>query len=268
LSHASEIQPSFSAASLCSISGLSAGSTVNDLFVACMPRLRKMAERLLRNREDSEDALQDALLSGFQNIHQFECRARFSTWMHTILRNSARSMWRKQRCRPIGFSVDLQSYEDEHPNFAGDFIERSLDPEEECLRRETTRLVEELLADLPPKYREVVRLCKIEELKITDAADHLGVPAGTIKARMHRARRMIQKHMNEKKGENPQRIRPDGVPDAAGYSESSSAETAAFRRTEIPRTRRVRSRRTRPQPSEMFSSARRNTRQASAPCPP
>jgi predicted DNA-binding protein (UPF0251 family) len=188
--------------------------------------------------------------------------------MHTILRNSARSMWRKQRCRPIGFSVDLQSYEDEHPNFADDFIERSLDPEEECLRREVSRLVEELLADLPPKYREVVRLCKIEELKISDAADHLGVPAGTIKARMHRARRMIQENMNEKKSENPPRIRPEGALDAADHSGSSPAESAAFRRTEIPRTRRVRSRRTRPQSSEMFSSAPRNTRQASAPYAP
>jgi RNA polymerase sigma-70 factor (ECF subfamily) len=172
---------------------------MNELFAACMPRLKRTAERLTRNREDSEDVLQDALLSGFQNIHQFQRRAKFSSWMHIILCNSVRTMWRKKRCRPIGFSLDPEGRGEEHLHLVDDNEGSNLDPEKEYRRGESSRIVAQLLKDLPPKYREVVWLCKIEELKVTDAAEKLGVPVGTVKARMHRARRMIEKYLNDKK---------------------------------------------------------------------
>jgi len=164
-----------------------------------MPRLRRTAERLTRNREDSEDVLQDALLSGFQNIHQFQRRAKFSSWMHIILCNSVRTMWRKKRCRPICFSLDLEAWREEHLHLVDDNAGSNVDPEKEYRRRESSRIVSQLLKELPPKYREVVWLCKIEELKVTDAAEKLGVPVGTVKARMYRARRMIEKYLNDKK---------------------------------------------------------------------
>jgi RNA polymerase sigma-70 factor, ECF subfamily len=164
---------------------------IDELFASCMPTLRKTAERLLRNREDSEDVLQDALLLGFRNIHQFQCRAKFSTWMHTILRNSARSMWRKQQCRPIHSTLDFETGEEEQSRSFDDIASNGLNPEEEYLRGESLHVVAELLEEIPSKYRDVVWLCKINELKVTEAAEKLGVQVGTIKVRMHRARRMI-----------------------------------------------------------------------------
>lgn len=237
---------------------------VNDLFVWCIPALRKAAECLLRNREDSEDVLQDALLLGFQNIQKFQCRAKFSTWMHTILRNSARSMWRRRRCRPIGFSVDLEAYEYEHPHFADDFVERGLDPEEEYARQESSRVVRELIAGLPLKYREVVRLCKIEELKTSEAAGHLGVRVGTIKARMHRARRMIENHINESKPNQPQTFRADGLLDSPNHLRSSPVESAVLRPAKISGTRRACSRRPRSRVRGLFPSGGRIVPNASA----
>lgn len=189
--------PRFSEPPLPGSAGHVESIALNELFASCMPKLRKTAERLTRNREDSEDVLQDALLSGFQNIHQFQCRAKFSTWMHIILCNSVRSMWRRQRCRLMSFSLDLEA-EEEHLNFADDNTGGGLDPEEEYRRRESSRIVAELLEELPPKYREVVWLCKIEELKVTEAAGKLGVPVGTVKARVYRARRMIEKSVNNR----------------------------------------------------------------------
>lgn len=171
---------------------------IEELFASCMPALRKTAERLLRNREDSEDVLQDALLLGFRNIHQFQCRAKFSTWMHTILRNSARSMWRKQKCRPIGSTLDFETCEEERLFSFDDMADDGLNPEEEYLRGESLHVVAELLEEIPPKYRDVVWLCKIDELKVTEAAEKLGVQVGTIKARMHRARRMIANSLDDR----------------------------------------------------------------------
>src|SRR5579863_510970 len=172
----------------------SLSNATDELFTSCMPGLRRTAERLLRNKEDSEDVLQDALLSGFQKIHQFERRAQFSTWMQTILRNKARTMWRRRRCRPISSSPRLEQCEEEQIDSAEQIADAGLNPEEEYRQKESSRIVADLLAQLPPKYREVIWLCKIQELNVTDAAEKMGIQVGTVKARMHRARRMIARH--------------------------------------------------------------------------
>jgi len=199
LNYAPRVDTSYSEQSILSHSGDAERDAINGLFTSCLPRLRKAAQRLTRTREDSEDVLQDALLSGFQNFNQFQRRAKFSTWMHVILCNSVRTAWRRQQCRPVAFSLDLEMWEDEPLHFADDFAVNHLDPEVEYQRGETSRIIAELLEKLPPKYREVIWLCKIQELKVTDAAEILGVPAGTIKARMHRARRMMEKYVNDRK---------------------------------------------------------------------
>jgi RNA polymerase sigma-70 factor, ECF subfamily len=173
-------------------------NTTNELFNSCMPGLRRTAERLLRNKEDSEDVLQDALLSGFQKIHQFERRAQFSTWMQTILRNKARTMWRQRRCRPISSSSRLDEREAEQIDSAEEIADVGLNPEEEYRQKENSRIVADVLAQLPPKYREVVWLFKIQELNVTDTAAKLGIQVGTVKARMHRARRMIARYLNDR----------------------------------------------------------------------
>jgi RNA polymerase sigma-70 factor, ECF subfamily len=179
----------------------------NELFSSCMPGLRRTAERLLRNKEDSEDVLQDALLSGFQKIHQFERRAQFSTWMQTILRNKARTMWRQRRCRPISSFRSLEECEQEQMDSAEEIADAGLNPEEEYCQKESSRIVADVLAQLPPKYREVVWLCKIQELNVTDAAETMGIQVGTVKARMHRARRMIARYLNDQEVSQAARVR-------------------------------------------------------------
>ena len=179
---------------------------IDELFASCMPRLRKTADRLLRNREDSEDVLQDALLSGLQKIHQFERRAKFSTWMHTILRNSARNMWRRRRCRPIDSSFRLEDHEEDDLQSRDEIADGRLNPEEKYRQQESVRIVADLLAMLTPKYRDVVWLCKIQELNVTDTAERLGIRIGTVKARMHRARRMFAKYLNDREASQAARL--------------------------------------------------------------
>jgi RNA polymerase sigma-70 factor (ECF subfamily) len=171
---------------------------VNEFFTASIPRLRRSAARKLRNREDSEDVLQDALLAAYKNIHHFQSRARFATWMHAILCNSDRTMWRKRRARPVTSSLALDR-EGEHLLFIDDIPSQGLSPEEEYCRTEAAGTVAGLLKRLPPLYREVAWLCKIKEMNITDAAKRLGVQEGTIKARIHRPRRTVQGYVTEKK---------------------------------------------------------------------
>jgi RNA polymerase sigma-70 factor, ECF subfamily len=172
---------------------------MNELLTACIPQLRRTAQRMLRNREDSEDVLQDALLSACKNIRQFQSRAKFTTWMHTILCNSIRTMWRRRRVRPLTspFASDIA---DQNLILAEDIPDHGLSPEEEFRRSEAAGTVAELLARLPPIYRDAVLLCKIKELNVADAAQRLGIREGTVKARIHRARAMIQKFATPQAG--------------------------------------------------------------------
>ena len=238
---------------------------LNELFAACIPRLRKTANRLTQNQEDSEDVLQEALLLGFRKIHQFEHRAKFSTWMHSILRNSARTMWRRRRGEP--FRSSLESAESKDGLwFSTDMMAvNNDDPEKEYRQRERNDTIYEALEGLPPMYREVVLLLKIDELELAEAAKKLEVPVGTVKARMHRARRMIEKHINRTKSpdETPSyvAIRPGTVTLPADYS----TQTDSLGQTAARRTRQKRSRR---RPGMTALSGGRTIRNAFAQYPP
>ena len=84
------------------------GESLNELFGNCMPRLFRVADCVLHNCQDSEDALQDGLLSALRHISQFKGNSQFSTWLFSIVRNSALAKLRKHRAHPI-VSMDDQA---------------------------------------------------------------------------------------------------------------------------------------------------------------
>jgi RNA polymerase sigma-70 factor (ECF subfamily) len=238
---------------------------IDELFASCMPGLRRTAERMLRNREDSEDVLQDALLSGFQKIDQFEYRAKFSTWMHTILRNSARNMWRRRRCRPIDSSLILGDREEDDLQSQDEIADVGLNPEEEYRQKESSRIVAQLLQMLPPKYREVVWLFKIQEVNIDEVADRLGIRIGTVKARMHRARFKMAKCLADREISQTARVRAArklGILSRDPHALSSSPN--APRQVALKRARREHPRSVRGSARERSSCGSRITRKLSA----
>lgn len=161
-------------------------SQIEELFVSIMPQLYRAAARMLQNRQDSEDALQDGLLSAFLHLHQFEGRSSMSTWLHSIVKNAARMQYRKRsRSRTTYFPDDLAA--DEGWRSEDVLIDSKPNPEEECARQELSRMFREQVSSLPPTYRNVVQMCIIEGLLRREAARRLGVPTGTVKARLHRA---------------------------------------------------------------------------------
>lgn len=164
---------------------------LNQLFASCIPQLKRTAVRLLPTREDGEDALQDALLLGYRKLDQFKGESQFSTWMHTILVNAARSLLRRQRTQPRTSSIDWNAEDDEaFPEPA--IADPRSNPEQEYRRREASRIATEYVKKLPSTYQPVVWLCDIRGLEMKDAAERLQRPVGTIKSQLHRAHRMIR----------------------------------------------------------------------------
>jgi RNA polymerase sigma-70 factor (ECF subfamily) len=158
-----------------------------------MPQLQKTAARLLRNAEDAEDALQDGLLSAFRHLDQFQGRARFTTWMHTIVANAAKSKLRRQRSGPFIFSLDEPGPEREEVRLADMLADPQTNLDDEFGRVEEFRILATILEELPSALRVVVLLCDIEGLKVREAAAQLGMTISAVKTRHFRANRLLLK---------------------------------------------------------------------------
>lgn len=169
-------------------------TALNQLFASCMPQLQRTAVRLLPTREDGEDALQDALLLGYRKLDQFKGESQFSTWMHSILVNAARSLLRRQRTHPRTTSLDWDAGDDERfPEPA--IADPRSNPEQEYRRKEVSRIALEFVKKLPSTYQPVVWLCDIRGLEMKEVAERLQRPSGTIKSQLHRAHRLMREEL-------------------------------------------------------------------------
>jgi RNA polymerase sigma-70 factor, ECF subfamily len=164
--------------------------------------LRRVTQRILRNREDAEDAVQNALLDAFRNLSGFQGRSQFSTWLTQIARNAALMRLRVSR-RECETSLDEVTDAGEvqtrfHP------VDARPNPEQEYLLKESRVLLKKGLERLNPLYAEVLHLRSVRELSAKEAAGLLEVPIGTVKARLHRARvkliRRTKKMLTPKRG--------------------------------------------------------------------
>lgn len=166
-------------------------AAINQLFAPCIPRLQKVAARFFYNKHDSEDALQDGLLSAFHHMDQFQGNAQFITWVHAIVVNAAKSKLRKQLSRPFISSLDEPLF-DGNGACVGDKV---ADPcprfDEQYERMEDYRILADVIRGLPPMWREVVQLHDIEGLRMKDIAAKLGVSVSAAKTRHFRATRRI-----------------------------------------------------------------------------
>ena len=170
--------------------------------------LLHMTQRILRNREDAEDAVQTAFLDAFRNLNSFRGHSRFSSWLTRIAMNAALMRLRTSR-RKRETSLDEVTETGETPA-KFHLVEARPNPEQEYLSKEGRVLIEKGLKKLGPLYVEVLRLRGVQELSAKETAKILELPLGTVKARLHRARTKLTRHVQA----IVVRKRPRGVPRA------------------------------------------------------
>jgi RNA polymerase sigma-70 factor, ECF subfamily len=170
--------------------------SLDEIFSNCMPRLFRVADRVLRNSYDSEDAMQDGLLSALRHIDQFQGNSQFSTWLCSIIRNSSLAKRRKMRAHPT-ISVDEHPTEEARERGMPEIlIDSGPDPERACEQSELSFLFAQTLDGLPANYRAIIRLCDFEGISGKEAAQRLGLSVPALKAQHHRARLAIRESMN------------------------------------------------------------------------
>ncbi|MBB6145077.1 RNA polymerase sigma-70 factor (ECF subfamily) [Silvibacterium bohemicum] len=156
-------------------------------------QLFRTAFALVKNAEEAEDVVQDAVLKAYRKLGSFRGDAKFSTWLIAITLNEARGRLRKEN-RTIVDSLDEQREEnaDFTPAALTDWNEIPLALLE---RKEIRELVQQAVAELPDTYREIVTLRDVEECSVLDTAHLLGISSALVKVRLHRARMLLQKRL-------------------------------------------------------------------------
>lgn len=152
------------------------------------------AVRLTRNRTEAEDLVQDAALLAFRAFDSFQPGTNFKAWFFRILTNAFYSRHRKEKHERANVST-----EDLPPLYLyGKTSEMGLhsqeaDPAAALMDRIDTEHVAKALDTLPTEYRVVATLYFIEDFSYQQIAEVAGCPVGTVRSRLHRGRRMLQK---------------------------------------------------------------------------
>jgi RNA polymerase sigma-70 factor, ECF subfamily len=155
-------------------------------------RMLAVARRILRTEEDSADAVQDAFLAAFRSLAGFEGNSALGTWLHRIVVNVCLMKLRARSRSPEVRINDLLPTFDETGHhrrpvqlWEGQALAR-------LTQAETRAHVRACIDRLPDPYRQVLLLRDIEELDTEGTAQHLGISAGAVKVRLHRARQALR----------------------------------------------------------------------------
>jgi RNA polymerase sigma-70 factor (ECF subfamily) len=164
------------------------------LLVDLLPAAYGYALRLTRNRSDAEDLVQEAALAACRSPGGFELGTNFKAWFFRILINCFRGRHRYQQRRPQ--TVDFDDTPDLYVygrSIANGLPSEGDDPAATLVDRLGTERVAAAIAELPEEFAVVCTLFFMEDFAYQEIADVLEVPVGTVRSRLHRGRKMLQK---------------------------------------------------------------------------
>jgi RNA polymerase sigma-70 factor (ECF subfamily) len=144
-------------------------------------RVYRAARAILRDEGEAEDVMQDAYVRAYAHLHEFEGRARFSTWLTRIAVHEA--LARSRRGRRFQALDDTEAESMPTPRST---------PEQQASDHEVGALLETAIDSLSEDFRAVFVLRAVEEMSVAETAECLGIPEDTVKTRLFRARARLQ----------------------------------------------------------------------------
>src|SRR5689334_8699909 len=154
-------------------------------------RMLAVARRFMKDDDAARDVVQDAFLSAFRGIHNFDGQAQLSTWLHRIVVNAALMRLRSRQRRPEQSIEPLLPVFQEDGHHVEPVVSWAESGDRLLERLETRTLVRRAIADLPESHRAVLMLRDIDDLNTREAADVLGISENAVKLRLHRARQAL-----------------------------------------------------------------------------
>jgi RNA polymerase sigma-70 factor, ECF subfamily len=170
-------------------------SSFGELVRRYQDRLFNTVYRLVDNADDAQDVVQDAFLNAYQSLDSFKGDSLFFTWLYRIAVNTAISFKRKRRAM---VRIDSTG---SHPVIEPLDTSEVTRPGHAMEQAEQEQKIQQALGRLSPEHRTVLILKDMEGQKYEDMADLLGVPIGTIRSRLHRARLELREVLEQMENE-------------------------------------------------------------------
>ena len=178
---------------------------LTNIFVDHWQSLYRIAMRWLENPADAEDAVQAAFLSAYTHLDQFKRQARMSTWVTTIVINSARMKLRRRR-RQVPVALNDRHQGRDNELFLEMQRDRRPNPEAASQRNELAERAMRFTTQLSPTLRRTFQLRDVYGLSTRDTAEILGVADGTVKGQIARARAKLKRLLQSSVGRKRNRI--------------------------------------------------------------
>lgn len=169
----------------------------SDIVKYFEQRIYQHCYRMLRNSHDAEDIAQEAFVRAYVNIHRYDEKRKFTTWLYRIATNLAIDRIRKKK-PDYYLDAEIKGAEgmDMYANLA---IDESL-PEEKVIQLEQKEYVHKEVMALPPKYRFIIMLRYLEEFSLKEISQIMDIPLGTVKTRLFRGRESLRNSIQYGKG--------------------------------------------------------------------
>ena len=157
-----------------------------DLVERYGGRVYNVALRITHDPDAARDCAQDAFIRAYRALHQYDPAYSFGPWIFRITTNASLNFVQRGR----GHEITVEELpEDPEPPESG--------PELTAVRKEDLQEVLDAMAELPPAYRAALTLRHMQQLSYQEVADTLGIPLGTVKTHLHRARKMLGARIEE-----------------------------------------------------------------------
>ena len=160
-------------------------------------RAYRLAFRITGNREDAEEALQDAFWNVIRKIDTFREDSALGSWIYRIVTNAAYQKVRRRARNDVEIPLDeVMPVVDQDGRHASPITDWSSSVDDVALQRELRDALGAALAELPPHYRAAIVLRDVEGMSTLEVADTLGISVATVKSRTHRARLWLRQRLS------------------------------------------------------------------------
>jgi RNA polymerase sigma factor (sigma-70 family) len=146
--------------------------------------------KMCNNKDDAEDLTIEAFGRAFKKLDQYSPDFAFSTWLFKIASNNAIDFIRRKKVK-YAVPLDNKNEDGEGGDYSMSIKASGLDPEESFIRKQKMESIRLLVDNLKPKYKEMIELFYFQEMSHEEISKHLGLPIGTIKAQLFRARDLL-----------------------------------------------------------------------------
>jgi RNA polymerase sigma-70 factor (ECF subfamily) len=175
----------------------------SELVKAYERRVFALVVRMIGNSAEAEELAQDVFVQVFKAIGTFRGESKLSTWIYRIAINICKNRSKYLKVRHTNEQEELQALEDRVPmgEARGSNVAQIERPDEMVAGRQVERIVQQAILELEPSFRECLVLRDVEDLSYEEIGAITGLPEGTVKSRIHRARAQLKELVEQALGE-------------------------------------------------------------------